>query len=46
MNYTWQAWVGICGVMALLGPTDSVAAAAQTEATALQTMSKHDVQFH
>lgn len=40
MKDTWQAWVGVCGVMAFLGAVDSVAAAAQTEAATLQ-QAKH-----
>ena len=33
---TWQAWVGVAGIVALLDPTHCVAAAAQTEAATLQ----------
>lgn len=33
---TWQAWIGITGIMALLGATHCIAAAAQTEAATLQ----------
>ena len=33
---TWQAWTGVTGIVALLGATHCIAAAAQTEAATLQ----------
>lgn len=33
---TWQAWIGITGIMALLGATHCITAAAQAEAATLQ----------
>lgn len=36
MQGTWQAWIGTGSIVAVLGATHSIAAAAQTEAATLQ----------
>lgn len=40
---TWQARVGTGGIVAVLGATHSIAAAAQTKAATLQARCKHEL---